>query len=77
MLEKDIITKCVQYAFNVSDVEFADDLSVILDNKFVVKQYIDDKFDQMRTDFGRFWCSLDEGAKGRFIAVVKQHYGVA
>ena len=76
MLEKDIITKCVQYAFNVSDVEFADDLSVILENR-VVQQYVNDKFDQMRTDFGHFWCSLDEGAKQRFVDVVKQHYGIA
>lgn len=77
LTKSELITKVLQYAYNVTLEKFTDDLKTVIDSPFVSYQYAEEKFDRMRGNFITFYCDLDDEAKERFVQVALKHYGLA
>jgi hypothetical protein len=59
----------VKYALNINELDFVRDF---YDGKY--DSYIQDKIYLMRTDFGSFWCGLDNKNKKKYVKLVKTYY---
>lgn len=70
-----IITKVLQYSCNVDLDRFKADFEKVIDG-YVSEEYADEKMTEMRTDFVRFFCNLDEDTKGRFVKQALIYYGI-
>lgn len=75
MIVSQVLRKVLQYAFNVSYEDFAEDLKRVLGDTHVDKDYAQRKFLSMRDDCGRFYCELDDWTQKRFVKVALAHYG--
>lgn len=65
----ELINKCISYSINFNAVEFIYDFF----GKTKITQYDMyemEKVKQLRTDFPRFWMSLDDNNKAKFINIV-------
>lgn len=72
-----VVTKVVQYAYNVRHEQFLCDLKYILGMGFVHETYANEMWQRMRSNFGTFYCNLDDEAKQRFVDNALEHYGYA
>lgn len=73
----EVVTKVVQYAYNVGYEQFLCDLGSVLSLVFMHKTYADEMWQKMRSNFGLFYCNLDNEAKKHFVEVALKHYGYA
>ena len=71
----EIITKVMQYSYNVSFEDFKTDFAKVIGG-YVSDGYANEKFDAMRRNFSWFYCNLDDESKERFVDVVLAHYGL-
>ncbi len=70
-----IITKVLQYANNVGFDKFKNDFAEAIEG-YVSDNYADEKMDEMRSNFTRFFCNLDDDTKRRFTTIALRHYGI-
>ena len=70
-----IITKVLQYSYNVDPDQFKADLEKVI-GWSVSEEYADEKMTAMRKNFVRFFCGLDEDTKGRLVKQALLYYGI-
>ena len=70
-----IITKVLQYSYNVDPDQFKADLEKVI-GWSVSKEYADEKMRAMRRNFVRFFCNLDKDTKERFVKQALLYYGI-
>ena len=70
-----ILTKILQYSYNVGFDQFRADFAKAIDG-YVSEEYADEKMTAMRDNFVRFFCGLDEDTKGRFVKQALLYYGI-
>jgi hypothetical protein len=70
-----IITKVLQYSYNVDLDQFKADFEKVI-GWCVSKEYADEKMKVMRKNFVRFFCNLDEDTKVRFVKQALIYYGI-
>ena len=73
----EVVTKVVQYSYNVGYDKFLCDLKYVLDMSVIHETYADEMWQRMRANFGSFYCNLTDEAKKRFVEVALMHYGYA
>ena len=69
-----ILTKVLQYSCNVDFDQFRTDFEKAIEG-YVSEEYADDKMTEMRNNFVRFFCNLDEDTKERFVKQALLYYG--
>lgn len=70
-----ILTKILQYSYNVGFDQFRADFAKAIDG-CLSETYAYEKMAEMRTDFTRFFCNLDDETKRRFTRQALLHYGI-
>ena len=70
-----IITKVLQYSYNVDPDQFKADLEKVI-GWSVSKEYANEKMRAMRKNFVRFFCNLDKDTKERFVKQCLLYYGI-
>ena len=70
-----VITKVLQYSCNVDLDRFRADFAKAIDG-YVSEEYADDKMTEMRNNFIRFFCNLDDETKVRFVKQALLYYGI-
>jgi hypothetical protein len=70
-----VLTKVLQYSCNVGFDKFKADFAKAIDG-YVSEEYADEKMTEMRSDFARFFCNLDDETKRRFTRQALLHYGI-
>lgn len=70
-----IITKVLQYSYNVGFDQFRADFAKAIDG-CLSETYAYEKMVEMRDDFTRFFCNLDGDTKGRFVKQALLYYGI-
>ena len=70
-----VLTKVLQYSCNVDLDQFKADFAKAIDG-YVSEEYADEKMTEMRTDFVRFFCNLDDETKWKFVKQALLYYGI-